>query len=169
MREKTNKFGFRTGRTQTRLYCQRRWIEAGNFGFSQLRNCTTLCICVPKTKVLISFLFKGADQLRLCFHKCRLVVFLCSGSNVLFVSHLLKLLIVNIVLIVAYPGHLHFTRVKMVLLHLHTSFFKNFVCTVFICTQKCISFAHSFSVTFVCMFLHLFLGQLLVIYYIKVP
>ena len=40
--------------------------------------------------------------------------------------------------------------------------------TVFICAQKCISFAHNFSVTFAHMFLHLFLNQLLVFYYIKV-
>ena len=40
--------------------------------------------------------------------------------------------------------------------------------TCFICAQKCILFVHSFSVTFAHMFLHLFLGQLLVFYYIKV-
>ena len=40
--------------------------------------------------------------------------------------------------------------------------------TVFICAQKCISFAHSFTVTFAHMFLRLFLGQLLVFYQIKV-
>ena len=39
--------------------------------------------------------------------------------------------------------------------------------TFFICAQKCISFAHSLSVTFAHMFLHLFLSQL-VFYYIKV-
>ena len=36
--------------------------------------------------------------------------------------------------------------------------------TVFICAQKCLSFAHSFSVTFARMFLHIFLGHLLVFY-----
>ena len=40
--------------------------------------------------------------------------------------------------------------------------------TVIICMQKCISFAHSFSVTFAYMFLHILLGQLLIFYYIKV-
>ena len=32
--------------------CPRRWLEAGNFGFRKLRNCT---IHVGKTKALISF------------------------------------------------------------------------------------------------------------------
>ena len=45
-------FGFRTGRTQTELYKHRRLLEAGNFGFRKLRNCT---IRVAKTKALISF------------------------------------------------------------------------------------------------------------------
>ena len=36
--------------------------------------------------------------------------------------------------------------------------------TVFICAQKYISFAHSFTVTFAHMFVRLFLGQLLVFY-----
>ena len=40
--------------------------------------------------------------------------------------------------------------------------------TVFICAQKCIAFAHNFSVTFAHMFSHFFLGQLLLFYYIKV-
>ena len=40
------------------------------------------------------------------------------------------------------------------------------LCTVFICAQKCISFAHNFNATFARMFLYLFLGQLLVFYYI---
>ena len=31
--EKTNSFGFRPGLTQTGLYCHRRCLEAGNFGF----------------------------------------------------------------------------------------------------------------------------------------
>ena len=31
--EKTNNLGFQRGPTQTRLYCHRRWLEAGNFGF----------------------------------------------------------------------------------------------------------------------------------------
>ena len=35
-----------------RLYSHRKWLEAGNFGFRKLRNCT---ICVAKTKALISF------------------------------------------------------------------------------------------------------------------
>ena len=41
--------------------------------------------------------------------------------------------------------------------------------TVFICAQKCISFAHSFSVTFAHMFcISTLARQLLVFYYIKV-
>ena len=51
-REKTNNLGFRTGPTQTELYKHRRWLEAGNFGFSKQRNCTK---CLAKTKALISF------------------------------------------------------------------------------------------------------------------
>ena len=31
---------FRTGLTQTELYGQRRWLEAGNFGFRKKRHCT---------------------------------------------------------------------------------------------------------------------------------
>ena len=50
MREKTNNLGFRP--TQTGLYSHRRWLEAGNFGFRKMRNCT---IHVAKTKALISF------------------------------------------------------------------------------------------------------------------
>ena len=38
--------------SQTELYKHRRWLEAGNFGFRKLRNCT---IHVAKTKALISF------------------------------------------------------------------------------------------------------------------
>ena len=37
--------------TQTRLHSHRRWIEACNFGFEKLKDCT---IFVAKTKVLIS-------------------------------------------------------------------------------------------------------------------
>ena len=37
---------------QTEQYKHRRWIEAGNFGFMKLKNCT---IHVAKTKALISF------------------------------------------------------------------------------------------------------------------
>ena len=33
VREKTNNLGFRPGLTQTGLYSDRRWLEAGNFGF----------------------------------------------------------------------------------------------------------------------------------------
>ena len=44
--------GFRTGPTQTGLYSHRRWLEACNFVFRKLRDCT---IRVAKTKTLISF------------------------------------------------------------------------------------------------------------------
>ena len=50
-REKTCLPGFQPGPTQTGLYTRRRWLEAGNFGFRKIRECT---ICVAKTKVLIS-------------------------------------------------------------------------------------------------------------------
>ena len=40
------------GPTQTRLYSYRRWLEALNFGFRKLRDCT---IRVAKTKMLMSF------------------------------------------------------------------------------------------------------------------
>ena len=39
--------GFRPGPTQTGLYSNRRWLEAGNLGFRKKRNCT---IRVAKTK-----------------------------------------------------------------------------------------------------------------------
>ena len=60
--EKTNNFGFRPGPTQTELCNQRRWLEAGNFGFIkyQLRG------------------HREADQC-LCFRICRLLVFLRGG------------------------------------------------------------------------------------------
>ena len=48
MREKTKKFGFRPGPTQTGLYSHRRWLEAGNFLFQKKRSCT---IHVAKTKM----------------------------------------------------------------------------------------------------------------------
>ena len=50
--EKTGLRGFRPGPTQTRLYSHIRWLEARNFGFRKLRDCT---IYVAKTKTLISF------------------------------------------------------------------------------------------------------------------
>ena len=43
---------FRKGLTKTELYKHRRWLEAGNFRFRKLRNCT---ICVVTTKEFISF------------------------------------------------------------------------------------------------------------------
>ena len=51
-RGKTKKSGFQTGPTQTGLYKQRRWLETGNFGLRNYRNCT---IRVAKTKARISF------------------------------------------------------------------------------------------------------------------
>ena len=51
-REKPGLRDFRPGPTQTGLYSHRKWLEAGNFGFRKLRNCT---IRVAKTKALISF------------------------------------------------------------------------------------------------------------------
>ena len=42
----------RPGPTQTGLYNNRRWLEAGNFVFRKKRDCT---IYVAKTKALISF------------------------------------------------------------------------------------------------------------------
>ena len=50
--EQTGLRGFRPGPTQTRLYSQRRWLEACDFVFRKNRDCT---ICVAKTKTLISF------------------------------------------------------------------------------------------------------------------
>ena len=50
--------GFQIGLTQTELYkgrrwhCDRRWLEAGNFGFRKQRNYS---VQVVKTKALISF------------------------------------------------------------------------------------------------------------------
>ena len=50
--EKTSLQGFRPGPTQIGLYCHRRWLEAWNFGFRKLRDCS---IYVAKAKALISF------------------------------------------------------------------------------------------------------------------
>ena len=50
--EKTGLRGFRLGLTQTGLYSHRRWLEALNFVFRNMRDCT---IYVAKTKALISF------------------------------------------------------------------------------------------------------------------
>ena len=50
--EKTGLRGFRPGPTQTGLYNHIRWLEARNFVFRKLRDCTTY---VAKTKALISF------------------------------------------------------------------------------------------------------------------
>ena len=33
LREKNNNLNFRPGPTQTGLYCHRRWLEAGKFGY----------------------------------------------------------------------------------------------------------------------------------------
>ena len=43
---------FQIGQTQTELYKYRRWLEAGNFGFTKSRICT---IRVAKTNALIIF------------------------------------------------------------------------------------------------------------------
>ena len=50
--EKTGLWDFRPGMTQTELCKNRRWSEAGNFGFKKKRTCI---ICVAKTEALISF------------------------------------------------------------------------------------------------------------------
>ena len=50
---KTNHFGFRPGLTQTELYKNRRWLEAGNFGFRISRK-GDVTISVAKPKTLIS-------------------------------------------------------------------------------------------------------------------
>ena len=50
-RGKTCLRGFRPGPTQTGLYDHRRLLEAYNFGFRKLRECT---IFVAKTQALIS-------------------------------------------------------------------------------------------------------------------
>ena len=49
--KKTGLWGFRPGPTQTGLYSDRRWLEAGNFVFRKQRDCTSY---VAKTKALIS-------------------------------------------------------------------------------------------------------------------
>ena len=50
--EKSGLQGFRSGPTQTGLYCHRRWLEACNFVSRKERDCS---ICVAKTKAQISF------------------------------------------------------------------------------------------------------------------
>ena len=66
--EKTNNLGFRPGTTQTGLYSHRRWLEAGNFGFGNKRNCTThvaktkaLISCAVTAKLICAFVFAYAD------------------------------------------------------------------------------------------------------------
>ena len=44
-------WGFRLGRAQTGLYSHKRWLEALNFGFRKLRDCS---VSVAKTEALIS-------------------------------------------------------------------------------------------------------------------
>ena len=51
--EKNNNLGFRPGLTQTNQYSHRSMPEALNYGLKKKRDSTT-CICVAKTKVLIS-------------------------------------------------------------------------------------------------------------------
>ena len=50
--EKTSLLGFRPGPTQTRMYSDRRWLDAENFVSRKKRECS---IPVAKTMALISF------------------------------------------------------------------------------------------------------------------
>ena len=52
MTQENQQCGCRTSPTQTELYKDSRWLEAGNFGFRKCRNCT---VHEPKTKALVSF------------------------------------------------------------------------------------------------------------------
>ena len=67
MRKTKAQIGCTSGPTQTELYSHRRWLEALNFRFRKLRDCT---IRAAKTKALISicvFVFAYA-KIRF-FHK----------------------------------------------------------------------------------------------------
>ena len=59
---KTGLRGFQTGLTQTKLYKDKRWLEAGSFCFRKKRHCT---IRVAKNKVtaklICAFVFAIAD------------------------------------------------------------------------------------------------------------
>ena len=66
--EKTGLRGFRPGPIQTRLYSNRRWLGAWNFGFRKKRDCT---IRVAKTKALINFAVTAKN--RYCHNEAQMI------------------------------------------------------------------------------------------------